>query len=320
MPRTKPPVAHAPVSILATTSVSTSVSMPPPSTKAPKKRKEANAKWTPEDDQELLRVLLAEKAAGNMGDNGFKAASLQAAVDALAKTHTEGGVKDKGAVSTHITLLKKYYNTVKELKDVSGFSYDDEHGCRDMELDVWKAYIKSHKNASPFRNKGLCFYNELDDLFSGTIATGEGTYHPILQTQYKAQSETLPNAQSEMPPKIQPKMQSMGSRAPNDNGNSSEKDEEEEVFIDWAPSPTHIPEVPEQVSPIHTLKRVASVMPIDTLRHKKHASTGNAVQVMQESVSEMAEVLKASFLLEHHSHTSPEQTSAAALLSPWEKC
>ncbi|KAF9507293.1 hypothetical protein BS47DRAFT_1422358 [Hydnum rufescens UP504] len=196
----------------------------PLSTKAPKKRKEANAKWTPEDDEELLRVLLAEKAAGNMGDNGFKAASLQAAVDALVKTHTEGGVKDKGA-------LKKYYNTVKELKVIFGFSYDDEHGCQDVELDVWKAYIKSHKNASPFRNKGLRFYDELDDLFSGMIATGEGAYHPILQTQYKAQSETLLNAQSKMLPKIQPKMQSMGSRAPNDNGNSSEKDEEEEVTL-----------------------------------------------------------------------------------------
>ncbi|KAF9505443.1 hypothetical protein BS47DRAFT_1258808, partial [Hydnum rufescens UP504] len=138
---------------------------------------EANAKWTPEDDEELLRVLLAEKAAGNMGDNGFKAASLQAAVDALAKTHTEGGVKDKGAISTHITLVHAC-TTFKELKDVSGFSYDDEHGCWDMELDVWKAYIKSHKNASPFRNKGLRFYNELDDLFSGMIATGEGAYHP----------------------------------------------------------------------------------------------------------------------------------------------
>ncbi|KAF9512243.1 hypothetical protein BS47DRAFT_1394377 [Hydnum rufescens UP504] len=289
--------------------------MPPPSTKALKKRKEANAKWTPEDDEELLRVLLAEKAAGNMGDNDFKAASLQAAVDALAKTHTEGGVKDK-ALTQETIQLKKYYNTVKELKDISGFSYDDEHGCRDMELMVWKAYIKSHKNASPFRNKGLCFYNELNDLFSGTIATGEGTYHPILQTQYKAQSETLPNAQSEMPPKIQPKMQSMGSGAPDDNGNSSEKDEEEEVFIDWAPSLTHIPKVPEQVSPIPTLKCVALVTPIDTLHHKKHASTGNVVQAMQESVSEMAKVLKAGFLLKHHSHTSPKQTSAAALLSP----
>jgi hypothetical protein len=160
MPRTKPPVAHAPLTIPATASIAP-VSMPPPVTKAPKKRKEANAKWTPEDDEELLRVLLAEKVAGNMGDNGFKAAFLQAAVDALAKTHTKGGVKDKGAVSTHITLvhactfllpcivltqetiqLKKYYNAVKELKDVSGFSYDDEHGCREVELDVWKAYIK----------------------------------------------------------------------------------------------------------------------------------------------------------------------------------
>ncbi|KAF9513386.1 hypothetical protein BS47DRAFT_1393362 [Hydnum rufescens UP504] len=125
-----------------------------------------NVKWLPGDVVELLRVLHEEKSNGNMGDNNFKGSSIK------------GAQKGKKAIQSKIQQLKRDYKTVMALKDVSGFSYDDEEGCCNVDQDTWDEYVKTHKEAAPFQSVGFHYYDELDEVFGGTLATGEGAFYP----------------------------------------------------------------------------------------------------------------------------------------------
>ncbi|KAF9516289.1 hypothetical protein BS47DRAFT_1360466 [Hydnum rufescens UP504] len=114
-----------------------------------------NVKWLP------------EKSNGNMGDNNFKGSSISVAIEVLENCQTEGAQKGKKAIQSKIQQLKRDYKTVMALKDVSGFSYDDEEGCHN-----------THKEAAPFQSVGFHYYDELDKVFGGTLATGEGAFYP----------------------------------------------------------------------------------------------------------------------------------------------
>ncbi len=67
--------------------------------------------------------------------------------------------------------LKKKYTTFHRLKDQSGFGWSSD-GVPTADDSVWDAYIRQHKDAAEFRNSGFPFYEQLHEIFSGTVATG----------------------------------------------------------------------------------------------------------------------------------------------------
>jgi len=89
---------------------------------------------------------------------------------------------------------------VQQLKNASGFSYDDDEGCAAVDDDVWEGWVKvrrllhvlwlcadilsvhkTHKNAGPFRNKGWALYDDAASLFDKVSANGERAHRPGLR-------------------------------------------------------------------------------------------------------------------------------------------
>jgi hypothetical protein len=38
--------------------------------------------------------------------------------------------------------MKDIYKTISALREVSGFTWDPEHGCAGVKDDVWQKYVK----------------------------------------------------------------------------------------------------------------------------------------------------------------------------------
>ncbi|KAH9008954.1 hypothetical protein EDB84DRAFT_1571646 [Lactarius hengduanensis] len=69
--------------------------------------------------------------------------------------------------------LKQEYDTVKELRKLSGFGWDPTKKSVTASLDVWSEYCKKHPKAGPFRKKGFPLFNKIGDLIDSSRTTGE---------------------------------------------------------------------------------------------------------------------------------------------------
>ncbi|KAI9448730.1 hypothetical protein BJY52DRAFT_1097274, partial [Lactarius psammicola] len=129
------------------------------------------------DDATLVRTLADQKSSGVWGDNNPKKSAWTACELALVDSHhTSGGaMKNAAAIKNRwqkVRTLKQEYETVKELRNMSGFGWDHVKHCVIAEHTVWQEYVKKNTKAKPFRNKGFPLFDEIGDLIDGTRATG----------------------------------------------------------------------------------------------------------------------------------------------------
>jgi hypothetical protein len=120
------------------------------------------AHWTTADETELIDFILDHKAEGGDGLN-FKAATWTAAAKLLDTQRTKGGIKTSLACKNkfanvrrqplflsyfrsqiYILQLKELYLVVDALKQVSGFTWDDEYGAdiNSDNLAIWDTYVE----------------------------------------------------------------------------------------------------------------------------------------------------------------------------------
>lgn len=60
----------------------------------------------------------------------------------------------------------------QQLKNNSGFGWDDMRQIPTAPDHVWTAYLEKHPSAKEFRNHGLANYDALAAVFEGNVATG----------------------------------------------------------------------------------------------------------------------------------------------------
>ncbi|KAL5726697.1 hypothetical protein ACHQM5_009716 [Ranunculus cassubicifolius] len=63
---------------------------------------------------------------------------------------------------------------MKELKDQSGFGWDENRKIIDVNDDVWEGYVKSHPDARSYRYKALTNYDDLAIIIGNANAKGGG--------------------------------------------------------------------------------------------------------------------------------------------------
>ncbi|KAH9014105.1 hypothetical protein EDB85DRAFT_1899347 [Lactarius pseudohatsudake] len=141
-----------------------------------KKDKDAMNRWSEADEATLVHTL-ASKAKSNWGDNGPKKVTWTACEAALRGSEkTSGGSpKTPQSIKNRWQQIKQEFETVKELRGLSGFGWDDAKKAVTATDDVWEAYLapESHKRARPFRNKKqFPLYDNIAELVDGTQATG----------------------------------------------------------------------------------------------------------------------------------------------------
>jgi hypothetical protein len=152
------------------------------------------AHWTIADKTELIDFILDHKAEGGDGLN-FKGATWTAAAKLLDAKRTKGGIKTSLACKnkftnarrhifyrflsfflcsqTYILQLKEVYLVVDALKQVSGFTWDDEYGAH-IKTKGWPHY-DTMKAMMPTHNKSVnVFQLMMPTQEPGVSSSGSG--------------------------------------------------------------------------------------------------------------------------------------------------
>ncbi|KIL54101.1 hypothetical protein M378DRAFT_63866, partial [Amanita muscaria Koide BX008] len=129
------------------------------------------AVWNSDCDLILLDVLIKQRESGLQTSNGnFHTSAWTEAEKALAKTEmlTGGAPKTVSGCQNRWATLKKDYASVKRLKEMSGFGWDDTAKTVTAPNEVWDKLLELGK----WKSKGFPLFDNMADLVDGTYATG----------------------------------------------------------------------------------------------------------------------------------------------------
>ncbi len=129
-----------------------------------------SASWDNEKHNYLLDALIEATANGKRSDQGWKK-------DTWEKIKVE--LNENFKVRYEVEQLKNAYNNLKkkylvvrQLRDQSGFGWNNENGTVTASNEAWSTYITSHPEAAKFRSQSFEFYDKMHSLIDGKVATG----------------------------------------------------------------------------------------------------------------------------------------------------
>lgn len=130
------------------------------------------ADWSEERKKTLILICRDEVLSGDVfTDNGF---SKQFYTKVLQKFNCQAGVNySKTQLQSQLNLLKEKFTIFADLRDQSGFGWDEVTQRVTAAPEVWDRYISSHPKASVFRYNTLPYWRELEEIFAGRYATGK---------------------------------------------------------------------------------------------------------------------------------------------------
>ncbi|KIK20947.1 hypothetical protein PISMIDRAFT_46458, partial [Pisolithus microcarpus 441] len=119
--------------------------------------------WTGADIDVLLDLAITHKASAGEGMN-FKAIFWNAVSDTLSNPSKGGSKTSK--VCKEKWKKGKTFEVINCIKNTSGFAYSHELGANiGLENEaVWNDFIKKHKDANSFQNKGWPHYDKMKQL------------------------------------------------------------------------------------------------------------------------------------------------------------
>lgn len=147
--------------------------------------------WTLEDERAYLAYLKQHFAEGGDGAS-FKMPTFNAAAVELEKIRTKGGKKvgkscqNKWNLVRHTFFsclephlyyfkLRRTFRAIQAIKSMSGWVWSDARGADihpEMEAE-WAKFIKVHKEAKPFKNRGWVHLEVMTEIMPATL---RGTY------------------------------------------------------------------------------------------------------------------------------------------------
>lgn len=177
------------------------------SNSATTRRKQA-AKWTTDEDTALIEYLRLHIPGD--GTN-FKKQTWHGAAAHLKERFPEqlGGEKTQSSCQTRWTKLKSSYHAVVDIKNASGFAWSDIDGAGiTLEYEsTWTNFLKSHKNAGPFKNTGFPHFDAIHQMLprksKGTWVHRNDPRQPAGTASSAVPAAALPGA-STVPPPPQP--------------------------------------------------------------------------------------------------------------------
>ncbi|PIA27368.1 hypothetical protein AQUCO_07800002v1 [Aquilegia coerulea] len=136
------------------------------------KTKGAYVVWTVEMDRVLTETFLDQVQKENKSEQGWKSTVWTAAIDAIKDKC--GKLITKVNVQARLKTWTKNYNIVTDLRQQSGFGWDDNRKMIDVENNIWENYLKSHPEAKGYRYKALTNYDDLAIIVGNAHAKGDG--------------------------------------------------------------------------------------------------------------------------------------------------
>ena len=142
---------------------------------------EDRAIWTKSMREFLLEGLNLQTIQGKRcdGGSGWKKDAWEAVRKILnEKFEVKFTVKQ---MKECFNNMKKDYQIVKELRDLSGFGWDDEQEMVTASKEVWDTYVAQHKEAKKFRGKPWPFFDIMHEILDGRIPNGSEKFYPTLR-------------------------------------------------------------------------------------------------------------------------------------------
>ncbi|KAF8952273.1 hypothetical protein BDZ97DRAFT_1682107 [Flammula alnicola] len=136
------------------------------------------AQWTTEDEVIFIDFLLLHAAAAGDGGN-FKMVTFNAAAPVIEVKRVKGGPKTAKACQNKYNSLRRTFRAIQAIKNRSGWTWSDETGASitpEME-DTWSDFLKVHKDAKPFKNKGWVHLKKVSLLMPATVK-GKHIFRP----------------------------------------------------------------------------------------------------------------------------------------------
>ncbi|KAF6764367.1 hypothetical protein DFP72DRAFT_1059353 [Ephemerocybe angulata] len=154
-----------------------------------------------EIDRKLVTAVQAIRATGKGRSGNLQDAQWTSIMRTLAGTEVETGGAEKTAASWkgRFGTLKAEYNTVKTLRDMSGFGWDNEKQIVTASDDVWDRWIAKNPKKKKWRTTAFPLYDDIGGIVDGTVATGSNAFRPS-STQSTEPETNTPEPPSSPPP------------------------------------------------------------------------------------------------------------------------
>ena len=74
---------------------------------------------------------------------------------------------EKKQICSHIAILKKDYRTVYDIRENSGFEWDETRQLATADKKTWDEYIVANPRAQTFRTKPFVLCDDLELIYTG---------------------------------------------------------------------------------------------------------------------------------------------------------
>eukprot|EP00474_Spongospora_subterranea_P004502 CRZ04960.1 hypothetical protein [Spongospora subterranea] len=133
------------------------------------------ASWTDDMDECWISEMIHQaNVLGKKAQSGFKREAWDAAVKILNNRFQIN--YDREHVKTRSITLKRDFDTVTRIKNLSGFGWDDRRYLATAPTLVWEEYIAAHPRCKKWMTTSMPLFPLLQQLFEDVIANGEFAY------------------------------------------------------------------------------------------------------------------------------------------------
>lgn len=100
-------------------------------------------KWSMVEDSIFISCMLELQSTGRFNaDSGFRSGYMNELERMLEQKLPGCGLKPRPHIDSRLRSLKREWRVVYDMKNASGFGWDDVRKMATAESDVWAAYLK----------------------------------------------------------------------------------------------------------------------------------------------------------------------------------
>ncbi|KAJ3533577.1 hypothetical protein NMY22_g7274 [Coprinellus aureogranulatus] len=262
-----------------------------------------NASWTFADIVLLIAELLKRKAQA--GDGGsFKKPTWTEVAVVLEAARTVGGPKDWKSCKNKWNTLRTIFRHVEAAMDHSGWVWVHGKGANITgdQKHAWEVFLKTHKEAAPFRNKDWEHYDAMAEIMpSATLgkhvfAPGSGGAQPA---PFGVEEGEVQVEQSDEDAEVEPIVE------PTDPPTTSD-----DPSIDLTSSPTIVARTPAAITASRKRERTAPSTP--TAKRTKMTGSAAAINGLTKSIDTFGDKVCAALAMDPELRTPHRRKQALA--------
>ena len=122
--------------------------------------------WSDIMNRELIQFYLEEMLKGSSASNGLKSQQWTIITQKMAVEFPIASQLTSQQVQSNWTYLKQKWRIYHDLRNKSGFGWNDQLNNFDCEKSVFDAYCAAHPGATGFWKTPLPFYDDLTKCFA----------------------------------------------------------------------------------------------------------------------------------------------------------